>query len=210
MNTKISPYTRSLNLALSVIEELGGLQREMQKDASQGEGNVTTMTGQRLVEALSEAFPGDVISIEGEQVWGGEADAFRRWVIVPLDGESNYYRGTTSYSICLTLEERGYNDQFEAVLGIVHAPALDLTYCAIRGEGSWCNGKRFSLNDREVGWELVGESTGCLALDTLASGDTPSERPETGSALILSEAVEWDERVSIAEAISAPSPVEVV
>ena len=55
----------------------------------------------------------------------------RFWLVDPLDGTKEFLRESGEFTVNIALIEAG-----EAVLGVVHAPALDLTYRAERGSGA--------------------------------------------------------------------------
>jgi 3'(2'), 5'-bisphosphate nucleotidase len=74
-----------------------------------------------------------VISEEGATPPYDVRRGWRRfWLVDPLDGTKEFLAGTGEYTVNIALI-----DGHEPVLGVVHAPALDLTYFAGRGLGSW-------------------------------------------------------------------------
>jgi myo-inositol-1(or 4)-monophosphatase len=85
-----------------------------------------------LRERLGAAFPW--AAVVGEEQ-GGDAAADRVWYVDPLDGTSNFAHGHPWFSVSLGLW-RGP----EPLVGVVHAPALGLTYAAARGHGTTRNG----------------------------------------------------------------------
>lgn len=85
-----------------------------------------------LRERLAVAFPG--ISIVGEET-GGEGGDGAVWYVDPIDGTSNFAHGHPWFCISLGLWENG-----KPVCGVVHAPAIGLTYTAARGHGVTRNG----------------------------------------------------------------------
>ena len=60
----------------------------------------------------------------------------RFWCVGNIDGVINFIRNMSEWSITVSLFE--FNDQMSAqpVLGVVHAPALGLTYLAASGQGA--------------------------------------------------------------------------
>lgn len=58
------------------------------------------------------------------------------WVVDPIDGTRAYMGGSPDWAVCVALLEGS-----EPVLGIVHAPACNATYSAIRGAGAKRNGE---------------------------------------------------------------------
>ncbi len=85
-----------------------------------------------LVAALLPLLPGvPVVSEESEQVAGGPIPS-RFWLVDPLDGTKEFIKATDEFTVNIALVDCG-----RPVLGVVHAPALDRTYYAATGHGSW-------------------------------------------------------------------------
>ncbi len=91
--------------------------------------------------------------LPGSQVVGEEAaaedprllDAFARvddwiWVIDPVDGTSNFIRGTPIFAVMVALVRKG-----EAVGAWIHDPIEERTATAEHGAGAWLNGSRLRL-----------------------------------------------------------------
>jgi 3'(2'), 5'-bisphosphate nucleotidase len=87
-----------------------------------------------LLQALRDVTPGiDVVSEEsGERRFSPFVGCKSWWLVDPLDGTKEFIKGTNEFTVNAALVESG-----RPVLGIVHAPALDLTYYAIREFGAW-------------------------------------------------------------------------
>ena len=84
-------------------------------------------------EALREAFPED--GFQGEETGRGRGGKLR-WVVDPIDGTSNFARGSTRFCVSLGLiEER------TPLLGVIVAPAVGETFAARQGGGATLNGK---------------------------------------------------------------------
>jgi myo-inositol-1(or 4)-monophosphatase len=58
------------------------------------------------------------------------------WVVDPIDGTRAFMAGVPDWCVCVAL----LHDN-EPVLGVVHAPALGITYEAIVGKGALANGR---------------------------------------------------------------------
>ena len=60
----------------------------------------------------------------------------RYWCVGGIDGAINFVRSMPEWTITVSLFE--FNDQCSAqpILSVVHAPALGLTYLAVRGSGA--------------------------------------------------------------------------
>ncbi len=79
---------------------------------------------------LGARFPDHAILAE-EGGASGSADAPARWVVDPLDGTTNFAHGHPFFSVSIGLEAEGLLQ-----VGVVHAPALGLTWTARRGGGA--------------------------------------------------------------------------
>lgn len=111
-----------------------GIAAETKADASPV--TVADREAERLARELIEArFPQD--GILGEEFGATRPDAARRWILDPIDGTRSFVRGVPFYGVMLALEEGG-----DAVLGVLHFPALGETVYAARGEGCWWDGRR--------------------------------------------------------------------
>jgi hypothetical protein len=87
-----------------------------------------------LTESLRAILPDTIViseeSAEAERRPLAETERF--WLVDPLDGTKEFIKGTNEFTVNIALIEKGH-----PILGIVHAPALDLTYYGIREGGSW-------------------------------------------------------------------------
>lgn len=130
-----------LALACRVAEEAGRLALAMRPAPG---APVATLKGaqdwlteadgavERLIgDELARAFPED--GFLGEE--GGRRTGALTWVVDPIDGTSNYARGSSRFCVSLGLMAGA-----EPVLGVVVAPALGETYLGVRGRGATRNG----------------------------------------------------------------------
>jgi 3'(2'), 5'-bisphosphate nucleotidase len=87
-----------------------------------------------LVEGLRQIDPGTpIISEEAEAASFDHRRGWRRfWLVDPLDGTKEFIKRRAEFTVNVALIENG-----EPVLGVVLAPALDLLYWAVKGEGAW-------------------------------------------------------------------------
>lgn len=103
-----------------------------------------------ITEMLLAARPDD--GLLGEEGADRPGSSGLRWVIDPLDGTVNYLYGIPAYSVSIACE-----DEHGSVVGVVHQPALDITYNAERGSGAFANGRPLTCNDPvPLGHALVG------------------------------------------------------
>ena len=79
-----------------------------------------------IVEMLSAAFPDiPIVSEETVPEAGFESPAARFWVVDPLDGTKEFVARNGEFAVLIGLIENG-----RPVLGVVHGPALGVTYIA--------------------------------------------------------------------------------
>jgi histidinol-phosphatase len=88
---------------------------------------------------LAEHQPGDW-PVLGEEFGGDDtSSAPYRWVIDPIDGTLPFTRGLPTFGTLLAFEDVAAR---RSLVGVIHLPAMNETYSAARGLGTWCNGKR--------------------------------------------------------------------
>ena len=83
-----------------------------------------------ILEALHRVTPGIAVIAEEIATSDGLPDAApeRFWLVDPLDGTKEFIARNGEFTVNIALIERG-----RPVLGVVHAPALDVTYWAEGG-----------------------------------------------------------------------------
>jgi len=87
-----------------------------------------------LVQGLRKLDPatpvvseeGDIAPFETRREW------HRFWLVDPLDGTKEFIKRRAEFTVNVALIESG-----EPVFGVVLAPALELLYWAVKGEGAW-------------------------------------------------------------------------
>jgi myo-inositol-1(or 4)-monophosphatase len=97
------------------------------------------------------------------------------WVVDPIDGTRAFMSGSPDWCVCVALL-----DQDKPVLGVVHAPALGLTYTARVGKGAHRNGEiiRASALSSLVGARIAGPKP---MLDALAHQAEIAPQPKVPS-----------------------------
>lgn len=90
-----------------------------------------------ISSALEEMFPGEArlseeLTPQAMSLTQLEAPL---WIVDPLDGTVNFAHGHAHVAVSIAWCLKG-----QPQIGVVHAPFLNETYTAIRGEGAWCNG----------------------------------------------------------------------
>lgn len=75
-------------------------------------------------------------------------DDKHRWIIDPLDGTTNFIHSIPYFCISVALEATQPNGKKEIVAGIIHAPILQETYYAEKGQGGFINNRRLLVSGR--------------------------------------------------------------
>ena len=81
------------------------------------------------------------ISILGEE-YGGEISKERYWVIDPIDGTANYFRGLDECCVSIALLEGN-----EALIGVIYNFNNNQMYTAIKNGGAFLNNKKISVSN---------------------------------------------------------------
>jgi len=68
------------------------------------------------------------------------------WVCDPLDGTGMYVNHIPVFVFSLALVYKG-----QPIVGVVYNPNEDKMYTAIQGEGAYCNSKKISVNNKQLG-----------------------------------------------------------
>ncbi len=66
-------------------------------------------------------------------------------MVDPIDGTTAFVRGDARWAVSVAFVENG-----RPVAGVIHAPALDKTYTAIRGAGAFLNGAAIRVSTRDA------------------------------------------------------------
>lgn len=130
-------------LAQATLEAVGSLLRDVGRQLLALPAEVSDKPGVDLVTqadlhseraitaALHQQFPHHrILAEEGTRL--GPTDSGWTWHLDPLDGTGNFSRGIPYWGISAGL---AHGDT--PVLGIVHAPAMELTASAAVGHGAW-------------------------------------------------------------------------
>lgn len=64
------------------------------------------------------------------------------WLVDPIDGTTNFAHSHPFFAISIALWIDG-----RPAVGVVHAPALRETFCAVRGGGATCNGESLNVSE---------------------------------------------------------------
>lgn len=111
------------------------------------------------VSRIKAEFKDD--NILGEE-FGGTTNG-RAWIIDPIDGTCNFACDSPIYGFQMAFAVDG-----DARMSIIYLPAFDDLYYAVKGEGAFLNGKKYTIseNNTEIEHALIN------------TGDTPKKTPE--------------------------------
>lgn len=76
---------------------------------------------------------------------GGSEQAASRWIVDPIDGTSNFYKGERLYTISIAYEQNG-----ELVVGCVFCPPTNELFLGVKGEGATLNGQPIHVSEEAV------------------------------------------------------------
>lgn len=141
LNGYLETALTAARLAGSIIlENLGGLSKAdvHAKAAFDFVTRVDHLSEDIILRTIRDRHPAHRILTEEtlKQEPGGH-----RWIIDPLDGTTNYIHGYPMFSISIALEYEG-----EIVLGLVSDPLRCELFHAVKGCGSFLNGKRIHVS----------------------------------------------------------------
>ena len=116
--------------------------KQAKKEIVEEEGRDIKLVIDQKTEALIRSHLKKTnIDILGEE-YGGQISSKIYWVVDPIDGTANYFRGLDSCCISIALFEAD-----ECVIGIIYNFNSDQMYTAVKGEGAFLNDVKISVSD---------------------------------------------------------------
>jgi len=151
---------RYMQVAIAAAKEAGRIQKmhfgHSHAVEYKGEIDLVTVVDKLCDEAISRlirsAFPDHDLLTE-ESPFEGRNSRWK-WIVDPIDGTTNYFRGYPCFCVSIGLEEEG-----EMRLGVVYDPMLDELFHGERGKGTYLNGQRITVS-RIAGLDQAFLSTG--------------------------------------------------
>jgi histidinol-phosphatase len=138
-----------LDVAIAAAVEAGKITLEYFRSGSfevetKADASPVTIADKRaeecIVGMIRGAFPDH--RIIGEESGASTGDGPVTWIVDPIDGTKTFICGVPLYGVMIGVEIEG-----DVAAGVVHFPALDETYYASRGDGSYCNGRRIHVSE---------------------------------------------------------------
>lgn len=99
-----------------------------------------------IKDALARRFPDD--GFMGEES-GGDLSA-ASWIVDPIDGTSNFVRGTAYWCLSAAFVVNGV-----AMIGIIYDPMLDEVFSCRAGGGAYINGRAMSVSKTATATDAV-------------------------------------------------------
>jgi myo-inositol-1(or 4)-monophosphatase len=142
-------YERELEVALAAARKAGAIVRRHYERGTRvwekSEDNPVTLADLEADAAihahLSEAFPDDGILSEETVSDGSRLARSRVWIVDPMDGTKEFTRRIPEFAVSIALTEDG-----EPVVGVIHNPVARVTVWAIRGGGTFRDGKAVQVS----------------------------------------------------------------
>lgn len=95
-----------------------------------------------IIEEISKKFPDH--SIHSEEKGAIDKRSDFEWVIDPLDGTKEFIRNIPLFNVSIALEYKG-----ELVAAALYRPSENVLYSAALGLGSFRDGKKINVSDKE-------------------------------------------------------------
>ncbi len=137
---------RAANAAAHVIRDAAAdpdRRQIRQKQPNDFVTEVDIASEQAIVRILLAEHPGHCVRAEESAQAHGDPRSDHVWIVDPLDGTTNYIHGYPQYSVSIALAVR---DRIEH--GVVLDVSADALFCASRGQGATCNGRRLHVSTR--------------------------------------------------------------
>ena len=154
------------DLAISAARQAGGFlnQNKLEKkEVYQEEGrDIKLIIDQDTEKLIRTSLEKTNIPILGEE-YGGEMSNERYWVIDPIDGTANYFRGLNECCVSIALMEGN-----EALIGVIYNFNNDQMYTAIKDHGAFLNNTKIYVSDITLK-SKASITTGFPASETIES-----------------------------------------
>ena len=133
------------NVAVDAARQAGDFLNQSKlekKEVFMEEGrDIKLIIDQDTEKLIRSNLLGTNIPILGEE-YGGEITDERYWVIDPIDGTANYFRGLDECCVSIALMEGE-----EALIGVIYNFNNDQMYSAIKGHGAFLNNTKISVSN---------------------------------------------------------------
>jgi len=148
--------TEILNFIKDLAREVGKFQVESINSGFKTESKETSYnlvtdidkeSEKRIVSAILKQFPNH--NIIGEEDQYPQTDSEYYWIIDPIDGTNNYFKGVPYFAVSIALAKKE-NDKLNTQIGVVYNPYIKDLYHAILNEGSYKNDKKIQVSKQKA------------------------------------------------------------
>ncbi len=148
MNNDFDLYN-CLDIAISAAKAAGSIQRDRLCSELaiefKGDKNLVTevdrICEELIVAAVRREYPQCDILAEEKSYTSFSSPL--KWIIDPLDGTTNYAHGFPWFCVSIALEIEG-----DVKLGVIYHPMMNELFTAVKGEGSFLNGRGLHVSSR--------------------------------------------------------------
>lgn len=139
---------RKLEFAKTIAKKAGlfalntrdkGKLRVSEKNTNDYVTDCDKSTEKLIFNAIKKEFPAD--GFFGEEDDNCEGNG--RWVVDPIDGTTNFLRGLPNWCVSIAYEVEKYCP----LIGVIYIPCSDDLYFAMKGKGSFLNGKKINCSN---------------------------------------------------------------
>ena len=143
---QINLITRAcIKASRSLIRDFGEI--ENSQVSTKGPGDFVTSADKRtekiLISELQKANP-DYGIITEESGIINKSNTKNRWIIVPIDGTTNFMNGVPQFAISI-----GYEEENEIKCGVIFNPIMNEMFCAEKGNGAYLNNSRIRVSNKK-------------------------------------------------------------
>ena len=154
------------DLAISAAMKAGDFlnkSKSAKKDVLTEEGrDIKLIIDQDTEKLIRSCLEKTNIEILGEE-FGGSIKKDKYWVIDPIDGTANYFRGLDECCVSIALMEGN-----EALIGVIYNFNNNQMYTAIKDQGAFLNNTKISVSDI-ASKDKASITTGFPASETVES-----------------------------------------
>ena len=113
-----------------------------------------------IINKIKSIYP--ECSILSEEAGEMNLESRYKWVVDPLDGTINFSKGIPIFGVILSILEDG-----KPIVGVHYIPMFDEIYYAVKGKGSFLNGKPINVSTRDkVSDFIIGLGDFNIGLDS--------------------------------------------
>lgn len=122
-----------------LLKDVGKIEVFKKKDRQDIATNVDLASEALIIQAIQNTYPDHNIFSEERGKVENKSDY--TWIIDPLDGTKEYFRGIPLYTVAISLKYKN-----DSILGVVLKPAGNQLFSAIIGGGAFLNGRKVNLS----------------------------------------------------------------